>query len=104
MLLSCLRQMLLPLIVLWQMLCHVCLADVIACNKSQKPYLVVPYHKGVSESLKKICGKHGVQVYFKGGNAIKSLLVAPKDQDPILKKVGSSTDTSVEGLTVMRNT
>ena len=27
---SCLRQMLLPLIVLWQMLCHVCLADVIA--------------------------------------------------------------------------
>ena len=75
-----------------------------ASNKNQKPYLVVPYHKGVSESLKKICGKHGVQVYFKGGNAIKSLLVAPKDQDPILKKVGSSTDTSVEGLTVMRNT
>ena len=30
--------------------------------------MVVPYFKGVSESLKKICGKHGVQVYFKGGN------------------------------------
>ena len=63
-------------------------ADVIASNKNQKPYLVVPYHKGVSESLKKICDKHGVQVYFKGGNTIKSLLVAPKDQDPILKKSG----------------
>ena len=50
--------------------------------------MVVPYYKGVSESLKKICGKHGVQVYFKGGNTIKSLLVAPKDQDPILKKSG----------------
>ena len=44
--------------------------------------------KGVSESLKKICGKHGVQVYFKGGNTIKSLLMAPKDQDPILRKSG----------------
>ena len=59
-----------------------------ASSKIQKPYLVVPYHKGVSESLKKICGKHSVQVYFKGGNTIKSLLVAPKDQDPILKKSG----------------
>ena len=57
-----------------------------ARNPNQRPYMVVPYYKGVSESLKKICGKHGVQVYFKGGNTIKSLLVAPKDQDPILKK------------------
>ena len=55
---------------------------------SRMPYMVVPYYKDVSESLKKICGKHGVQVYFKGGNTIKSLLVAPKDQDPILKKSG----------------
>ena len=50
--------------------------------------MVVPYFKGVSESLKKICGKHGVQVYFKGGNTIKTLLVAPKDKDPILRKSG----------------
>ena len=57
-------------------------------NKNQRPYMVVPYHKGLSENLKKICGKHGVQVYFKGGNTIKSLLMAPKDQDPILKKSG----------------
>ena len=66
-------------------------------KQNQRPYMVVPYHKGLSESLKKICGKHGVQVYFKGGNTIKSLLMAPKDQDPILKK-------SVAGLIVMRNT
>ena len=25
-------------------------------NKNQRPYMVVPYHKGLSESLKKICG------------------------------------------------
>ena len=35
-----------------------------------------------------IHGKHGVQVYFKGVNTIKNLLVAPKNQDPILKKSG----------------
>ena len=50
--------------------------------------MVVPYHLGLSESLKKICGKHGVQVYFKGGHTTKSPLMAPKDQDPILKKSG----------------
>ena len=57
-------------------------------NQSPKPYMVVPYHKGVSESLKKTCNKHGLQVYFKGGRTIKSLLMAPKDKDPILKKSG----------------
>ena len=60
----------------------------IASNKNQRPYMVVPYYKSVSESLKKICGKHGVQVYFKGGHTVNGLLVAPKDQDPILKKSG----------------
>ena len=50
--------------------------------------MVVPYYKGLSESLKKVCSKHGVQVYFKGGNIIKNLLVTPKDQDPIQKKSG----------------
>ena len=57
-------------------------------NNNQKPYMVVPYYRGLSESLKKVCSRHGVQVYFKGGNTIKNLLVAPKDQDPIQKKSG----------------
>ena len=42
-------------------------------NSIQKPYMVIPYYKGLSESLKKICSKHGLQVYFKGGNTIKNL-------------------------------
>ena len=50
--------------------------------------MVVPYYKGLSESLKRACSKHGVQVYIKGGITIKNLLVAPKDKDPILKKSG----------------
>ena len=44
----------------------------------QKPYMVIPYFRGLSESLKKICSRHGVQVYFKGGNTIKNLLMAPR--------------------------
>ena len=35
-------------------------------NNNQKPCKV-----GLSESLKKVCSKHAVQVYFKGGNTIK---------------------------------
>ena len=54
--------------------------------------------------MKKTCSEYGVQVYFKGGNTIKNLLMAPKDQDAIQKKVGSSTDNSVTGWSVMRNT
>ena len=38
--------------------------------------------------MKRTCNKHGVQVYFKGGNTIRNLLVAPKDKDPMLKKSG----------------
>ena len=40
-------------------------------------YIVVPYYKGLGESLKRTCQKYGVQVYFKGGNTIKSLLMVP---------------------------
>ena len=29
-------------------------------NNNQNPYIVVPYHRGLSESLKKVCSKHGV--------------------------------------------
>ena len=54
----------------------------------QQPYLVVPYYQGLSESVKRTCSKYGIQVYFKGGITIKSLLMAPKDPDPMLKRSG----------------
>ena len=56
--------------------------------------MVVPYVKGLRESLKNICRKHGVQVHCKGGNTIKSLLMASKDKDPITKKNSITTDTN----------
>ena len=57
-----------------------------SANNIQKPHMVIPYYKGISESLQNTCRKHGVKVYFKGGNTIKNLLVPPKDQDTIQKK------------------
>ena len=57
-------------------------------NNNKNPYMIVPDYEGLSESLKKVCSKHEVQVYFKGGTTIKNLLMAPKYQDPIQKKSG----------------
>ena len=57
-------------------------------DTTQKPHIIVPYHRGLSESFKKVCSNHGLQVYFKGGTTIKNLLMAPKDQDPMKKRSG----------------
>ena len=57
-------------------------------NSSKKPYIVVPYIQGMSDSCKNICRKHEVEMYFKGGSTIKDLLVHPMDKDNILQKCG----------------
>ena len=57
-------------------------------NNTPKPYITVPYYRGLSESIKKRCSSYGVQVYFRGGTTIKNLLMAPKDPDPMMKKSG----------------
>ena len=50
--------------------------------------MVVPYHQGLGERIKRTCNKFGVQVFVKGGQTIRSLLMAPKDKDPITNKSG----------------
>ena len=72
-------------------------------NNTPKPYITVPYYKGLSESVKKKCSNYGVQVYFKGGTTIKNLLVAPKDKDPIMKKSGVIYSYKCGRWSVMRN-
>ena len=57
-------------------------------NNNQNPYIVVPYYKGLSESIKRSYRKYGVQVHFKGGLTTQKLPMAPKDKDAILKKSG----------------
>ena len=50
--------------------------------------MFAPYTKGLCESLKNVCNKHRIQIYFRGHHTIKSLLMTPKDKDPITKKSG----------------
>ena len=57
-------------------------------DSNNKPYIVVPYVQGMGESCKIICRKHWFEMYFKGGNTIKDLLVHPKDRDTIPQKSG----------------
>ena len=54
-----------------------------------KGHIVIPYTQGLCESIKKICGRYGIQTHFKGGKTIKNLLVSPKDKDPMLNQSGA---------------
>ena len=54
-----------------------------------KGHIVIPYTQGLCESIKKICGRYGIQTHFKGGGTIKSLLVSPKDKDPMVNQSGA---------------
>ena len=54
-----------------------------------KGHIVIPYTQGLCESIKKICGRYGIQTHFKGGRTIKSLLVSPKDKDPMVNQSGA---------------
>ena len=56
-------------------------------NINNKPYIVVPYMKGMSESYKNICRKHAIEMYFKEGSTIKDLLVHPETKIPSYRKV-----------------
>ena len=55
-------------------------------TNNQKLYMLVPYHQGLSEKVQKTCSKYGVQVHFHGGQTIKSLLMAPKESEPMNSK------------------
>ena len=57
-------------------------------NKNTVGQVVIPYTKGIGESIKQICGKYGIQVHFRGSTTIKQVLMRPKDQDPKDNKSG----------------
>ena len=54
-----------------------------------KGHIVIPYTQGLCESIKKICGRYGIQTRFKGGRTIKNLLVSLKDKDPMVNQSGA---------------
>ena len=51
-----------------------------------KSHIVIPYTKGLGESIKKICIRYGIHTQFKVNSTIKNLLVCPKDRDPMANK------------------
>ena len=69
-----------------------------------KGHIVIPYTQGLCKSMKKICGRYGIQTHTKGNSNIKNLLVSPKDKDPMVNKVGPYTGSSVVTTPVMMNT
>ena len=73
-------------------------------NNQMKSYIVVAYYSGLSESIKKIGSKYGVQVYFKEAPPSRTSWCLPKIKIQHRSKVESSTDTNVTGWTVMKNT
>ena len=57
-------------------------------NTITRSYITVLYNKDLSESIKNVCKRYGIQVHFKSGKTIKGQLVAPKDKEHITKKSG----------------
>ena len=51
-----------------------------------KGHIVIPYTQGLCESIKKICGRNGIQTHFKAGSTIKNLLASAKDNDPMVSQ------------------
>ena len=53
-----------------------------------RSHITVPYNEGLSESMKHIGKRYGIQVHFKSGKTLKDELVAPKDKDHMTNKSG----------------
>ena len=64
-------------------------AQAVTSGVKTKGHTVIPYTQGLCESIKKICGRYGIQTHFKGGSTIKNLLVSPKDKDPMVNQSGA---------------
>ena len=50
-------------------------------NNKSKGYIVIQYVQGLCESKKNICGKYGINAYFKGNRTIKKILLSQKDKN-----------------------
>ena len=69
-----------------------------------KGHIVISYTQGLCESIKKICGRYGIQTHFKGGTTIKNVLVSPRTKTLGSTKVMPSIGINVGTLAVMMST
>ena len=49
-------------------------------KKEKEPFIVIPYVMGVSEELRRVCGKYRVRVTFKSGTSLRGSLTKVKDE------------------------
>ena len=68
-----------------------------------KGHIVIPYTQGLCESMKKICGRYGIQTHFKNSNTIRNLLVSPRTKTLCSTKVGPYIGSNVVTSPVMMN-
>ena len=57
-------------------------------EEEKQPLAVIPYASGVSEWIRKVCGKYNLKVVFKLGLTLHSLLTKVKDPFPKEKLAG----------------
>ena len=56
--------------------------------KTQHRICGQPYMQGMAESFTKICGKYGIQTYFKGYTTVKQIIMKPKTRTLRIGRVG----------------
>ena len=78
-----------------------CSAEVLLFNYpanqgvQSKGHIVIPYTQGLCESIKRICGRYGIQTHFKGGIPSKTYWSSPRTKTLWSTKVVPYTGTNV---------
>ena len=70
-------------------------AQAVTNEVKTKGHTVIPHTQGLCESIKKICGRYGIQMHFKGGSTIKNLLVSQRTKTLLSTKVVPYIGTNV---------
>ena len=73
-------------------------------NNNQNLYMVVPYHQGLSERVKKTCSKYGYRYISKKDRPSKASLWLPRTMIPLTARVESYIDTNAMNKGVEKNT
>ena len=76
----------------------------VANEVKTKGHIVIPYTQGLYKSIKKVCGRYGIQNHFKGNSTIKTYCSPPRTKNPWSTKVGPYTGSSAVILPAMMNT
>ena len=69
-----------------------------------KGHIVIHYTQGLCESMKKICGRYGIQTHFKGRVPLRTYWSPPRTKTQWSAKVGLYIGSNMVTLPVIMNT